>query len=73
MLYGPASVWAVFAVIQYAPRIGYARTAVLAFMVGFGILGLTAVFIAYFPSTVERVGWRRFGVWLRTFWDEDAK
>jgi hypothetical protein len=42
-------------------------------MVAVGIVGLTAVFMAYFPATVERLGFRKFGAWLRTWWDEDAK
>ena len=38
-----------------------------------GIFGLTGVFLAWFPWTVERLGFRGFGAWLRTWWDEDAR
>lgn len=45
----------------------------LALFVGVGIVGLSAVFIAHFPATVERLGFRQCGAWLRTWWDEDAR
>jgi hypothetical protein len=45
----------------------------LSLFVGLGIVGSTAVFIAFFPVTVERLGFKVFSAWLRTWWDEDAK
>jgi len=70
MAYGPAVAWVVFAIWRYGrtwPAVG------LALMVSVGIAGLTGVFLAWFPSTVEKLGFKRFGAWLRTWWDEDAK
>jgi cell division protein FtsW (lipid II flippase) len=63
-------VWVVFALWRYGPTW---KGLGLALFVAFGIVGLTAVFVAYFPATVERLGFKRFGTWLRTWWDEDAK
>ena len=68
--YGPAVVWVVLAIRRYGrswPVVG------LVLMVAAGIFGLTGVFLAWFPWAVERLGWKRFGAWLRTWWDEDAK
>jgi hypothetical protein len=73
MIYGPALVWVVFALWTYGPSGGYWSVLGLALFVGVGILGLSAIFVAYFPVTVERLGFKRFGAWLRTWWDEDAK
>ena len=70
MAYGPAVAWVVFAVRKYGttwPVLG------LALMVGVGIFGLTGVVLAWFPWTVKRLGFERFGAWLRTWWDEDAR
>jgi hypothetical protein len=73
MGYGPAVAWVVFALWRYGPTRGYWSVLGLALVVGVGIIGLTAVFVAYFPATVERLGFKRFGTWLRTWWDEDAR
>ena len=73
MVYGPAVAWVVLAVRRWGPTRGWWPVLGLALFVGVGILGLTAVFVAYFPATVERLGLRRFGAWLRTWWDEDAR
>ena len=70
MCYGPAVAWVLFALRRY----GRTWTVLgLALFVGVGIAGLSAVFIAYFPVTLERLGCERFAAWLRTWWDEDAK
>ena len=70
MAYGPAVAWVVFAIRKY----GTAWPVVaLALMVGVGIFGLTGVVLAWCPWTVERLGFNRFGAWLRTWWDEDAR
>jgi hypothetical protein len=73
MGYGPAAAWVVFAMLRFGPSRGYGPVLGLALFVGLGIVGLTAVFIAYFPVTMERLGFRAFSAWLRTWWDEDAK
>jgi len=70
MAYSPAVAWVVFAIWRYGrtwPVVG------LALFVGVGIFGLTGVFLAWFPWAVERLGFKRFDAWLRTWWDEDAK
>jgi hypothetical protein len=73
MCYGPAAAWLVYAMLSYGPTRGYLRVLAIALFVGVAVLGLTAVFIAYFPATIERLGGKRFAAWLRTWWDEDAK
>ncbi len=73
MAFGPAAAWLAFALRRYGPSRGYGRVLALALIAAVGIVGLTAVFIAHFPATVERLGFRRFGAWLRTWWDEDAR
>ncbi len=73
MGYGPAAAWVAFVLARYGPRIGYGAAAALGLFTGLGVLGLTALFVAYFPSTVERLGFRRLGAFLRRFWDEDAR
>ncbi len=70
MAYGPALAWVIFAVRTYGSTWSVLG---LALFVGVGIFGLTGVFLAWFPWTVERLGFKRFGAWLRTWWDEDAK
>lgn len=73
MAFGPALAWVAFAMWRYGPTRGYWPVLGLALVAGIGIVGLTAVFIGYFPWAVERLGFRRFGAWLRTWWDEDAR
>jgi hypothetical protein len=73
MGYGPAVAWVVFALWRYGSTRGYWPVLGLALFAGVGIIGLMAVFVAYFPVTVERLGFKRFGTWLRTWWDEDAR
>ena len=73
MGYGPALAWVLFAEWWYGRTLGYWSVLGPALFVALGIVGLTAVFIAHFPATVERLGFRQFGAWLRTWWDEDAR
>jgi hypothetical protein len=73
MAFGPALLWVAFAVWRYGPTRGYGPVLALAVMVGVGVVGLTVVFIAYFPATLERFGLTRFAAWVRTWWDEDAR
>jgi hypothetical protein len=40
---------------------------------GVGLLGLSGLFLAYFPLCMKRLGLTRFSAFLRSFWDEDAK
>ncbi len=68
--FGPAVTWIVFAIWRYGSSW---QVVGLALMIGVGVFGLTGVFLAWFPWTVERLGFARFGAWLRTWWDQDAK
>ncbi len=69
----PAAVVFGLAVRRYGPVAGYGRVLPLALAVAVGVLGVTAVFIAWFPAALERAGLRRLAAWLRTWWDEDAR
>ncbi len=70
MAYAPAVAWLAFAISRYGRSW---PVVLLALFVGVGIFGLTGVFLAWFPWTVERVGLTRLARWLRTWWDEDAR
>ncbi len=73
MGYGPTVAWVVFVVVRYGPsRLGYAWALAVALFTGLGVLGLTALVLAFLPATIERLGFRRFVAWLRRWWDEDA-
>lgn len=73
MGYGPAALWVAFAVARWHGRLGYPRAAALGAFTGLAVLGGSALFLAYCPAAVERAGFARFGAWLRTWWDEDAR
>jgi len=73
MGYGPAIAWAGFATAKYHSRLGYGRALAFGLFTGLGVLGFTALFVAYFPSAVERLGLKRLAAWLRRWWDEDAR
>jgi hypothetical protein len=73
MAFGPAAAWVGWVVARYGPQAGWARALALGTFTGLGVLGVTALLIAYLPFTVERLGFRRLGAWLRTWWDEDAR
>lgn len=73
MVFGPAALWVAISVWLYAPRLGWRAAIGLALFVAVGIIGLSALFVAWFPAMVERVGLVRLGAWLRTWSDEDAR
>ena len=73
MAYGPAVVWVVFVIVRYRPLRGYRWALAFGLFTGVAVLALTALFLAYFPWTVERFGFKRLGAWLRRWWDEDAR
>jgi hypothetical protein len=73
MGYGPAAAWLAFASWRYGPTRGYLPVLALSLVVALGIVGLSAVLLAWFPFAVERLGFRKLGAWLRTWWDEDAR
>ncbi len=58
---------------RYGPTRGDWPVLGLSLVVAFGITGLMAVFIAWFPWAIGRLGFTSFADWLRTWWDEDAK
>ena len=69
---GPAVACLAWFGVAYGPRLGYPFALGLGVVIGTGVLGLTALVVAYLPATLERLGLRRFAVWLRSWWDEDA-
>jgi hypothetical protein len=73
MITGPALVWIAVVAAMLGPQRGYPWAFAFGIFTGLAVLGLTALFVAYFPWTVERLGFGRFGAWLRRWWDEDAK
>jgi hypothetical protein len=73
LAYGPALATFVVLTARFGPSaLGWWRAAGLAAFTALGVLGLTALVIAYLPVSLERIGLRRAGTFLRRFWDEDA-
>ena len=71
--YGPALLSVGFALRRYGRSLGYLVALPLSLAVGIGVLGLSGLFLAYFPLGMKRLGFTRFSAFLRSFWDEDAK
>jgi len=69
---GPAVACLAWLGIAYGPRLGYPVALAIGAVTGVGVLGLTALVVAYLPAALERLGFKRFVAWLRTWWDEDA-
>ena len=67
--YGPA---VAFVTIKYHARLGFTLTLASALVTGAAVLGYMALFVSYFQSAIERLGFKRFGSWLRRWWDEAA-
>jgi hypothetical protein len=69
---GPAVASLAWFGVAYGPRLGYPVALGIGAFTGVGVLGLTALVIAYLPAALDRLGLERFVAWLRTWWDEDA-
>jgi hypothetical protein len=69
---GPAGASLAWFGVAYGPRLGYPVALAIGAITGVGVLGLTALVVAYLPAALERLGFKRFVAWLRTWWDEDA-
>jgi hypothetical protein len=71
--FGPALAWVAWMTLRYEPSLGPGRALALATFTGLGVLGLSALVLAWTPSLLERAGLRRAAAWLRRYWDEDAR
>jgi len=72
--FGPALAWVAVVSARYGPTdLGWPRSVALAVFTGLGVLGLSALALAYLPVTLERLGLARAAAWLRRFWDPDAR
>ena len=71
--FGPALAWVAWMTLRYRGAIGLGRALALACFTGLGVLGLSALVLAWTPALLERAGLRRAGAWLRRTWDEDAR
>jgi hypothetical protein len=72
--YGPAAAWILWVVLHWGQTsLGYPRALAIGVFSGLGVLGLSAVVLAWLPFVLERAGLRRAGASLRRWWDEDAR
>jgi apolipoprotein N-acyltransferase len=71
--FGPALAWAAWITLTFRPALGWGRAIAVAAFTGLGVLGLSALVLAWMPWLLERAGLRRAGAWLRRHWDEDAR
>jgi hypothetical protein len=70
--FGPAVAWVTALTLHYGPTRGYAPVILVALLSGLGVLGLSALTLAYLPAGLERAGLRRAAAALRRAWDRDA-
>lgn len=73
MALGPAAAVVAYLAVHYGPSVGFGTALALGLVSGVGVVGLTAVVLAWLPWTLERLGARRLSAWLRTWWDQDAR
>ncbi len=59
--------------LRLRDALGTGRALALAAFTGLGVLGLSALVLAWTPALLERAGLRRAAAWLRRHWDEDAR
>ena len=71
--FGPALAWIAWMTLHFRGPLGTGPALALATFTGLGVLGLSSLVLAWGPSLLERAGMRRAGVWLRRYWDEDAR
>jgi hypothetical protein len=71
--FGPAILWVIALTLQFRVVLGTWRAVAVAAFTGLGVLGLSALVLAWTPALLERAGLRRAGTWLRRYWDEDAR
>ena len=71
--FGPAVAWVAWMTLRYRDAIGPGRAIALACFTGLGVLGLSALVLAWTPAVLEGAGLRRAAAWLRRHWDEDAR
>jgi hypothetical protein len=59
--------------LRWREPLGPGRAFALAAFTGLGVLGLSALVLAWLPAFLETAGLRRAAAWLRRHWDEDAR
>ncbi len=71
--FGPALAWTTWMTLRFRPVLGTGRALALGAFTGLGVLGLSALVLAWTPWLLERAGFRNAAAWLRRHWDEDAR
>jgi apolipoprotein N-acyltransferase len=71
--FGPALACAAWVLVRLGPDHGFALAALVAGLLGLGVLGLSALTLAFLPATLERLGLGGLASHLRRRWDRDAR
>jgi hypothetical protein len=71
--YGPAVACVTWVLARIGPERGFALASLVAALVGLGVLGLSALTLAYLPAALEILGLRDLAARLRRWWDRDAR
>lgn len=71
--FGPATAWVAWLTWRFTPSLGAGRALAIAAFTGMGVLGLSALVLAWTPWLLERAGLRVLAARLRRHWDEDAR
>jgi hypothetical protein len=71
--YGPAIACVAWVLARVGRSQGFALASLVAALVGLGVLGLSALTLAYLPATLELLGLPGLAGRLRRWWDRDAR
>jgi hypothetical protein len=71
--FGPGLACLAWVGLRWGPTMGWPLSLALGAVIGLGVVGLSALVLAWLPFGLERAGLRPAAAWLRRWWDEDAR